>query len=222
MVALRSGLPSAYALEISLEPGLISRNADGVIRPSKWDKYADGSRTPQRMAGKTFAVDLAEARYPGTARYFDSPGWKILKGAKLDRQEIDLHLRALSARITDILLVADLRPDESERRFRDFDADVATDLVAEGSFDALTAVLLQIALSEAVTSPALRERALHCYRKLQPALAELPELAPFASEVFWAIDNSCKHWVFPTTQSRVDIVIFSRELPKRGGPQGEP
>jgi hypothetical protein len=72
--------------------------------------------------------------------------------------------------------------------------------------------VLLSAKSERIAAPPLRELSLSSYFQLQPAIRALPETAPFAAELFWAIDGVCKHWVFPTPQSRLEIVIFSNEV----------
>ena len=53
---------------------------------------------------------------------------------------------------------------------------------------------------------------LQCYVKLQPALELHPVTAPLASNLFHLIDTTCKHWVFPTVQSRMEVVVFSQRL----------
>ena len=47
---------------------------------------------------------------------------------------------------------------------------------------------------------------------MQPLLQDCPDLGPFLKEIIWEIDASCKQWIFPTTQSRLEIVIFSQEV----------
>ncbi|WP_200379749.1 hypothetical protein [Rubrivivax gelatinosus] len=49
-------------------------------------------------------------------------------------------------------------------------------------------------------------------RARQPAILDLREKPPFAAGLFWAIDCVCKHWVFVSTQSRLELVIFSHDL----------
>jgi len=212
VVKLRSGLPSAYAIELALEPYLVKRSADGIVRPGKWDTYEDGSRVPQRMVGKQYSVDVAEARYPGTAAYFDSAIWPVLRGEKLAASEIERQLHLLSDDVVAVLFSGDVRGDATQWRRREFDEAAASTLANIGSFDALVAAVLLVAKSEAIALPRLRDLAFNCYLALQSAVEGLPEIAPFASELFLAIDNACKHWVFPTTQSRLDVVIFSHEL----------
>lgn len=216
VVKLRSGLPSGYAIELALEPHLVRRGPDGVIRPRKWDAYEKGSRVPQRMAGKTYAVELAEAHYPGTASVFDSPLWAVLKGERLTRIQIDDRLRALGSDVVAVLFEKEEEDGRANRwRSKEFDQAAAACLARIGTFDALVATVLLMAKSEAIALPALREVAFDCYLSLQPAVERLPEVAPFAKEIFWAIDTTCKQWVFPTTQSRLDVVIFSHEIRKR-------
>lgn len=212
IVRLRSGLPSAYAIEIAFEDRL--PGPDRVMRPGKWDGYRDGSRVPQRMRRKTYAVDVAEARIPGTAKYFDSLLWAVLKGAKLAAGEAEQSLRLLEPRVRSILFMPSAGDIARSQRLADFDAASARRLAQIGSFDALAAAALLIARSEAIASATLRDLAFISYLEMQPAIEQHDELAPFAAELFHAIDASCKHWVFPTTQWRGDFVVSSSELRK--------
>lgn len=61
----------------------MTRLEDGrVRRAGKWDAYVAGTRVPHRMVGKGYAVELAEVRFPGTARVFESRIWDVLKGGQ--------------------------------------------------------------------------------------------------------------------------------------------
>lgn len=111
------------------------------------------------------------------------------------------------------------RTRHGERQFGEFDEARAEGLATLGSFEGLATAVLLAAWAERIASPRLRELALSSYLQMQPALVKLPETAPFAAELFWAIDGLCKHWVFASTQSRLEIVIFSYEL--AGRPPGE-
>lgn len=49
---------------------------------------------------------MAEAHYPGTAVYFDSPIWAVLQGDQMDQWWIDDQLKAMSPEIAEILNVS--------------------------------------------------------------------------------------------------------------------
>lgn len=210
VVKLRSGLPSAYAIELALEPDLVQRRVGGVVRPRKWDGYEAGSRVPRRIKGKVYAVEVAEARFPGARAYFDSPLWAVLRREALSQEWIDARLMAMGPAVRRILLRPRAR--HGELQFGEFDEARAEGLAALGSFEGLATAVLLAAKAERIASPRLRELALSSYLQMQPALVKLPETAPFAAELFWAIDGVCRHWVFASTQSRLEIVIFSHEL----------
>ncbi len=212
VVRLRSRLSSAYAIELAFEDR--AADLDGVKRPGKWSAYADGSRVPQRMQGKTFAVDIAESRLPGTAAYFESPLWSVLKGAKPTAKALEESLRQLDFDVRSILFFQNAGNATREPRLADFDVDSARRLSRLGSFGALVAAVLLIARSEAIASTTLRDLAFASYLEMQPIVEQSEELGPFATEIFQAIDFRCKHWVFPTTQWRGDFVVSSRELRK--------
>ena len=63
-VKARSGLPSAYAIELAIEPSIVKHKEAGVVRPRKWDGYQTGLRVPRRMVGKPYSVDIADQNYP--------------------------------------------------------------------------------------------------------------------------------------------------------------
>jgi hypothetical protein len=44
-VKLRSGLPSAYAIEMALDGERVRKRASDVARPRKWDGYERGPRS---------------------------------------------------------------------------------------------------------------------------------------------------------------------------------
>lgn len=140
----------------------------------------------------------------------------MLKGARLTLAEIDERLRALDTEVIAVLFETDEENGQASRwRAAEFDQSAASRLARIGTVDALVATVLLMAKSEAIASPVLREVAFDCYLSLQPAVERLPEVTPFAKEIFWAIDTTCKQWVFPTAQSRLDVVIFSHEIRKR-------
>ena len=77
-----------------------------------------------------------------------------------------------------------------------------------GSFDSLVATVLLAVLSEEIASPELREASLRIYLALQALLKEQPETAPFYPQLFSLIDQRCKHWVYLSSNQRMDVVIF--------------
>ena len=174
VLKLRSGLPSAYAIEKALEPHLVRISADGVNRPRKWDSYERGTRVPKRSRDASDAVELAERNFPGTASWFDNPVWEILKGAKPDRWALQRLLQTLSSPVIDVLITTDGsikgQADLVQLTLEHFDR-----LVALGSFDALAAVVILAKLSEETASHELRDMVLDCYARLQPILADAPE-----------------------------------------------
>lgn len=212
VVRLVSGLSSSYAIELEIDPELVHKKSAGVVRPRKWDAYEKGTKVPKRIKGKRDAVAMAEARYPGTQRYFDSPMWAVLRREKLTASEVDWQLRTLELSVVEVLLEEAILEGESRRRFRAFDADVASRIVALSTFDSLVAVVLLVAKSEAIGSIELRERALACYQQMQNPISRLPEVDPWDAELFRLIDTTCRHWVFPTPNDRMEVIIFSRRI----------
>lgn len=73
-LAVNSGLKTGYALESSLSPNCISKNADGgQTRSGRWYQYRRGEIAPSRRT-----LDVVDSRYPKTSRWFDAPLWSLL------------------------------------------------------------------------------------------------------------------------------------------------
>lgn len=213
VVRLRSELPSPGAVELKVD-GEHVRNRDvDVLRPTKWGFYERGEKVPDDKPGPRNAIEQAEAAFPGTAQWFRSPIWPVLRGEKLERRAIEFALRGLQPEVVEILFEPEPREHESLPRQRLFDADCETRLAMLGSFDSLVAMVLLVALSEEIASPELREAALRIYHELQPVIKVQPETEPFYPELFSWIDRRCKHWVYLSPNQRMDVVIFWQGVP---------
>jgi hypothetical protein len=81
-----------------------------------------------------------------------------------------------------------------------------------GTFEALVALILLVKKSELISSQELRELALNAYHHCQSWVMVLPEIAPIALDLFHEIDLKCKHWIYPSPEWRMEVVIFSREI----------
>lgn len=208
VVKLRSGLTSAYAIEMELDGELVRKRDTDVARPTKWDFYRDGEKVPSDKPGPRNAIEQAESFFPGTARWFRSPIWTVLRGEKLDRRSIEHALQSLQNEVVEILFELKPREHGSSIQLKPFDADCESRLSMLGSFDALVAAVLLAALAEEIASPELRKTSLRVYFDLQPLLKEKPEIAPFYPDLFSLIDLRCKHWAFPSQNQRLDVVIF--------------
>lgn len=210
-----SGLPSAHAIELALEPIPSGHSSDGVMRPRKWYAYQAGTKVPSKITGKPYSVEIAEKRFPGTQAYFDSPIWSVLRGDPVDLRWVNSQLQNLSPEITEILVITKNGNQQSipePLRFREFDRVEAARLADVGTFEALGALVLLIKKSELISSPPLRNLAFEAYYLSQPWLKNLPELAPIASMLFDTIDLTCKQWIFPSPERRLEVVIFSQEF----------
>lgn len=207
VLKLRSGLPSAYAIEKALEPRLVRITADGVNRPRKWDSYEHGTRVPKRSHDLSDAVELAERHFPGTASWFDNPLWEILKGTKPDRWELQRLLQTLSPAVIDVLMTTEGaikgQAELVQLTHEHFDC-----LVALGTFDALAAVAILTKLSEETASHELRDMALDCYARLQPILADAPETCVHYPELFTYVDKVCQYWVMVSPGKRMNVHVF--------------
>ncbi|WP_137940416.1 hypothetical protein [Chitinivorax sp. B] len=150
---------------------------------------------------------MAERHFPETARWFDSPIWEILKGAKPDRWVLQRQLQVLVPSVVEVLITTEgaipgqadlvqLTPEHFHR------------LVVLGSFDALAATVILARLSEETTSHELRDMALDCYTRLQPILADAPETGVHYPELFTYVDKVCQYWVMISPGKRLNVHLF--------------
>ena len=208
VLKLRSGLPSSYSIEKTLEPHLVRVADDRIIRPRKWDAYERGSRVPSRKRDASDAIELAEQNFPGTAQWFDSPIWDVLKGATPDQRTLQNQLRILSPQVVDILVDRDTSMSNGRPELVDLTPNHFDRLAALGSFDALTAIVLLVKLSDEIASPELRDMCLTCYACLQPMLADTPEVCVHYPDLFTYVDNICQHWIMLSPGRRMKVHLF--------------
>lgn len=181
-------------------------------RPRKWDAYESGRKVPTPQAGRRDAVSLAEAAYPGTARWFHSPIWPVLKKQPVDKYFVQDALRLLEPAVCDLLLHEVRLGEQPRRHLQPLDASHLRALARIGTFDALVATVLLVKLSELVGSAELREWALESYSELQPAIAHAPETCKVYPELFSFIDSACPHWIHVSAIERLNMHVFWHEV----------
>lgn len=208
-----SGLRSAYAIEMALDGERVKRRSTDVNRPRKWDSYEKGATVPSMAPGPRNAIAQAEARFPGAARYFFSPLWSYLKNELVGAAQFEQSIQALDPEVVSLLFEDEPPSPRMAVRPKPFDEDRARQLCALASFDAMVAALLLAGLAESIASQELRQRALNTYLDLQVRVRQIPVLKAPAPELFAVIDQHCKHWAYPSPAERVEIVIFSEEMP---------
>lgn len=185
-----------------------------VWRPRKWDGYERGLKVPKARSGRIDAVALAEAAFPGTARWFHSPLWRVLKHETLDTHQVEAALRVLQPQVVEVLF----RDDPSSpghQRLASLNAGHFDRLVALSSFDALVAIVLLVQLSTAVGSAELREWAMSAYGEMQPRVADAPETQINYPELFTFIDRACPHWAHVSPSKRLNVHMFWHEMARK-------
>jgi hypothetical protein len=88
------------------------------------------------------------------------------------------------------------------------DGDVVADLLANGSFGALAALVLFVRLSEAIGLAELRSFALRDLRVVDSALPKSEPMAELWRELFREINLRCRYWELVSPAERAHIVIF--------------
>jgi hypothetical protein len=203
-----SGLPSAYAIEMAICPTHAREESDDSSRPRKFSAYANGQRVPKHKGGKPGIIDVAEARFPGSAATFDCPLWDLLGKKHVDDAwSHDAYCRLLFTSEWPARVGGD---PSCPRQFCDGPEGVLSDFLTH--LERLTMDLLLWRISENIGSIELQHSAIDNYLMRQLDLAALPELAgDLASELFHAIDTAFPHWV-QSGYRRNKIVVLTNEL----------
>jgi len=218
-VKLVSGLKTGYALEKAIEPHRIKREKGHINRPRKWDNYVNGTQGPGKIKDKPSSVELAEAIFPGTARWHEHPIWRVLDERSMDRYECEVQIKRLDHLVTEVLY-EELPNLPGQKVLCAFEPHVADWLMRLGSLDGLAAILLLVRYAEAISSSELRQSALSCYPSFQKTLPATSLLEPHYCELFELVDVRFKHWAFISNSLRMDITIFrenrAEDLRKNG------
>lgn len=203
-IKARTGLSLPDAIEEHLEPRLVQRSKDGTKRTRKWALYEAGQRVPQ---GPTISV--AEARYPGTARFINSPMRALLREDLVSARWVREQLLSLPAPVVDLL--SEPRPANRglPRLMRPFDQERADALVRQGGFAALEAAVLLMKWAELISSPALRKLARETSIRIHPSLRDSLELWPAIDSVLVAVDISFPSWAFLRPDLRCEVLQFT-------------
>jgi hypothetical protein len=190
-----SGLRSAYAID------QLNDGTSDCTWPRRSRPYELGKRVPDTFIG------AVEARFPGTAKYFNSPLRPALGGEAVTTAWVEARLVQLPKQIVDLLLVP--CPDHlcglPVALLRPFDDARAKHLVKLGGMHALEAAVLLMKLGELTAAPELRRLAREAYIRLQPSIRAEPVLSYFADELFASIDDAFPLWIFPIPSLRLVV-----------------
>lgn len=197
---------------MALDGDLVRKRSSDVSRPRKWDAYAKGTKVPVDKPGPRNAIDQAESKFPGAAKWFRSPLWWYLRKDPYDARRIEAALRTLDPKVVSILFEDEPREPLSETRQRELDDEVVGNLINLANFDALVAAVLLAGLSEAIASPELRDRSLQVYTELQPVIIKMPAMQGIYPELLSLIDARCKHWVYISPNLRVEVMVNWRAV----------
>lgn len=214
-VKAMSGLPSACAIESKLEPDLLHDDEDGLVRSSKWISYQMGTRVPRRIKGKSYAVDVAEVTFPGTAVYFDSPLWDVLRGVDVDEKWINHKLRVLGPAVANVLMESSHDGDgriASRQNQRRFNEDLLKELIEIRSFQTLTALVLLAKKSELIRSQEMRSLLISAYIRCQSWAKNLPGIAPVEVDFFFMVDRQFNYWIHTSPDKKLDVHISTFDL----------
>lgn len=211
-IKARSGLPSAYAIELDLEPHLVHRSPDGQRRPRKWDAYEAGRRVPTRRKDGMGSIEIAEARFPGTVRYLESPLRTLLRKRAVGLPWVDDQLLTLPEPVVNLLFEPQAMSSALARQLRPFDAVRAQQLALLGGFDGLVAAVLLMKRAELIPSPVMRSLAWDAYLQIQPSVLAQPEVAAMATGLFLAIDAGLPRWLYLRPDRRAEVVLYTNAL----------
>lgn len=211
LVKHKSGLPSAYMIEMFLDGDEIRRKRLIVKKARKWDFYRDGLRVPNDKRKIRNSVEQAESHFLGTAKWFRSPIWPFLRGERFDQKAIVGALQSLQPEIVEILFYPKSNT-SSLTRLKPFNETSKSLLVEVGGLDALAAAVLLVFYAEEISSLELRNISLKLYNALQPKLMQMQELVPFIHELFFWVNKACPYWLYLSGTQRVELTQVEEQI----------
>jgi hypothetical protein len=221
-VSIASGL-NPSALERLLDPEKVRKDETGrVERPKKWDRYRLGKLVPEDVPGG--AIERAEQRFAGSARWFRHPLWIGLRSDPVTAEDTMTALQQLDASVVNAIFSA--RVDAPSENWEpsypriNTEPNVISHVAHLGSVDALAATLLLAKRAEAIASSELRDIAVNLYVLLQASFADNPEWGRFHPELFDFCDSRMKSWGFVNPAHRMDIFITWRGVRSEVWPEG--
>ena len=187
MLARILGVSSAYA---------VASTVDGNLdRLRTWQRHFKGETRAFARSG-TDDVKRAEAKFPGSARFYNSAIWHVLRGGRLTASECHLELvRQASGLGFDFYIdrswsvSPEFSPQDGLHIFANARSDMEIrDLLLEcPTYDRLQALILLVALAEEAQNRSLRNILCITYREMLPELIER-RAVPFHAELFDRVD----------------------------------
>ncbi len=178
----RTGLKTAYALELHFEKESFRRNSNGTILHyrSKWSRYEQNLISP-----KAKTLSRVELLAPGSTRDLNHPLWTLIKLlSKKTRIDVDSYFRTLS---TDIQLV--LFSDDSSRR-EPITQFLLEKLERRASLDSLSALMAIVVEADHLDRRPLANKAVCSLHKILLMLAiELQERGVAVGLIDWLAAN---------------------------------
>lgn len=188
-----SRLPTGYAIGRLLE--------GDVAQPRPWMDYDSARAVPLNGKRPCAAVAKAERRWPDSSLRFLSPLWKVLRGEKLTRRELDVGLLLLGPQARAIFF------EERDGRWyrRVFELSQLGHLCEMRNFEGIVASVLLMAEAELAHSQVLREAGFETYEILRPHVAVLPDLVDVYPYLFTCIDSMMPRWLCFGANGRKDV-----------------
>lgn len=165
---------------------LMGETLDEAVR---WEEFLAGRRDPSPTQKGMSKIGKVEERFPGAAKCWNSPIWKIQRERWLSPDELAAAIDKLPSPISSALTVFRMPVDVGVLRLPD---EAVRQLAGHISFEALEALVLLANFAWNARSLELAQDVQAAYQQLSPKLKNLPEVGKVANKIFPHFDSFLK------------------------------
>ena len=218
-VAISTGIPKAYGLELKFDKNKTKIVNKKLMRPRKWDAWRDGKRTPSKSE-----VDRIEFSVPGCARWFYHPIWNLLNKVSAFNSVSDIDTVLLKLPTVQFALFDSLyESDELVRippqygylivhhiQANEYEPD---SLACYDDLDKLAALLALAREAKLLNNAKSRREVLDGYFESKPAICKIPELCGVTERLFTYIEKH-DEWSYPKPRAKtISEVLGGLNMP---------
>lgn len=171
-IRMRTGLPSAYAMERRFEPEAFKEEGTTRYHRNKWSDYGNGKRIPRAVL-----INRVEVQLPGSAQLINHVLWDVLRVRLPVLENIDRWINELEPSTQHLIFEISARKAGLGRRRRHVDQRPLEMLGRRPTLDALACLTLLAREAAALGRP---EIAFHAVPRMLKILLVHASTAPMA------------------------------------------
>ena len=176
---------------------------EGKGHKASWERYKRGLRTPDRSKGSN-PIAKVEAKFPGTARLFDSPVRAVLKGSKISQEQASAAIANIGDPYKRIILEGGYNSPSIEQPGEFFIEEMFQQLSLFPCLELVEVIVLMLAWADDIGNPKLWNHVCTFYRAMIPELIRENNLM-FHEELLELVDDIAQVRDFKSVRFRENV-----------------